>query len=216
MTSKKTVLSVNVELSDEQRRTNRVAQLLSSCFQLTSTGTIFKMGVEPDKCEFDDVLYVLNRLYTTGFAKEYNLLPFNVDLEILVNAMTKEVVAWLVPLVLQNIDRKCISGQIDILAVNNESLVYLCDVMSWYWYKKLGGPKPAVTSMVKLASEKKNHQIVQNAALVCPMCYHQFQPPANYKTQSSKAWAYARWFPTHLVEYHKWVKPGAKSTKSKC
>lgn len=207
MKSKKKVPSVDVELDPRQIRINRVSQLLSNAFQLESTGTIFQMGVKPDRCEFDDVVYVLNRLYTTGLAEEYKLLPYDVDLEILVNPLTTEVVSWLVPIVLQNVDRKCISGQIDILAYNNESLVYICDVLAWYWHLKLGGPKPAVMSMVKLASETPTHQIVQNAAFVCPLCYRQFNPPDQYKTQQAKAWAFARWYPTHLVDYHYYSPP---------
>jgi hypothetical protein len=201
------------ELDPEQVRFNRVAQILSGAFQLEATGTIFEMGVESNP-EFKDIIYVLNRLYTTGYVQQYNLLPFNVEPSILVGTLTKDVVAWLVPVLIQAVDRKALSGSLDILAENNESLVYLCDVLSWYWHKTLGGPKPAISSMVKLA-DKPTHMVVQNAALVCPMCYHQFVPPATYKTQSAKAWAYARWFPLHLVEYHKWVKPGTKSTNSK-
>jgi hypothetical protein len=204
--------SADDELDPEQVRFNRVAQILSGAFQLEATGTIFEMGVESNP-EFKDIIYVLNRLYTTGYVQQYNLLPYNVEPEILVQTLTKEVVAWVVPVLIQAVDRKALSGALDILAVNNESLVYLMDVCAWYWHKTLGGPKPAISSMVKLA--KPPRQVVQNAALVCPMCYHQFNPPSTYKTQSAKAWAYARWFPTHLVEYHRWVKPGTTGTKSK-
>lgn len=207
MKSKSSVLNIKVEDDPRQIRINRVAQLLSNAFQLESTGTIFQMGVRPSRCEFDDVIYVLNRLYTTGLANEYNLLPYDVDLEILVNPLTTEVVAWLVPVILQNVDRKCITGQIDILAFNNESLVYICDVMAWYWHLKLGGPKPAVMSMVRLSAETPTHQIVQNAAFVCPLCYRQFNPPDQYKTQEAKAWAFTRWYPTHLVDYHYYTPP---------
>lgn len=205
--------SADDELDPLQVRLNRVAQILSGAFQLTATGTIFEMGKESNP-KFEDVIYVLNRLYTTGYVQQYNLLPYNVEPEVLVQTLTKEVVAWIVPVVIQAVDRKALSGAIDILAENNETLVYLCDVLAWYWHKSLGGPKPAISSMVKLA-DKPKHMVVQNAALVCPMCYHQYIPPKTYKTQEAKAWGYARWFPIHLQEYHMWKKPGTSGTTSK-
>jgi len=205
--------SADDELDPLQVRLNRVASILSGAFQLEATGTIFEMGKESDP-QFKDVIYVLNRLYTTGYVRQYNLLPYNVEPEILVQTMTKEVVAWLVPVIIEAVDRKALSGSIDILSENNESLVYLMDVLAWYWHKTLGGPKPAISSMVKLA-KKPAHLVVQNAALVCPMCYHQYNPPVQYKTQEAKAWGYYRWFPTHLEEYHHWKRPSTKSKSNK-
>lgn len=182
-------------------RNAQAEKLMSSSFQLEATGTIFEMGVEPQRCEFDDVLYVLHKLYTTKYAQQYNLLPFNVDVEVLVNPLTSEVVSWLVPIIIMNVDRKALSGQIDILSPNNESLVYITDVLSWYWHKHLGGPKPAVRSMVSSTLQNKKY-VVQNAALVCPLCYSQYKPPESYTNQEAKAWGYVRWLPTHFVEFH--------------
>jgi len=202
----------DVEIDPDEVRNARVDEILQSGFQLEATGTIFLMGQESTP-SFNDVLFCLNRVFTCGYAERYTLLPFNVDNEILVSALTKEMVAWLVPQIIGAVDRKTLSGQIDILSPNNETLVYLMDVLGWYWYKVLRGPKPVVQSLVKMQIKPK--QVVQNAALVCPMCYHQFSPPKNMVLQSAKAWAYARWFPKHLAEYHRWPEPGTKGTKSK-
>lgn len=216
MISKKDVLKARSKAEQEEDplavRYAMVDKLLQTKFQLTSVGTIFQMGQEADP-SYNDILYVLNRLYTTGYAQQFKLMPYGTEPEILASALTKEVVAWLVPIVLQNVDRKVLGGEIDILAPNNHTLVYLCDVMAWYWHKSLHGPKPVVNSMLKM--QKTPRQVVQNAVLSCPICYHQFVPPANYKTQESKAWAYSRWLPTHFVEYHKWHKPGTKKESLK-
>ena len=209
---KKRVSDPSEDLDPIEVRNKIVDSLIQSSFQLSATGTIFTMGQESSP-SWQDVVFVLNRLYTTGYVVQYNLLPFTVEPEILVSGLAKEVVAWLVPTIIQSVDRKVLAGQIDILSPNNRSLVFLCDVLGWYWYKTLHGPKPVVQSLVKM--QKNPAKVVQNVALVCPMCYHQCNPPERYKTQSSKAWYYARWFPTHLVEYHKWAKPGTKKGGTK-
>jgi len=189
------------ELDPIMVRNRLVDELIGSSFQLAATGTIFKIGSEYSDPSWADVIFVLNRLYTTGYAEEYRLLPYNVEPAILVSGLTKDVVNWLIPLIIQAVDRKVLSGSIDILSPDNKNLVRLCDVLGWYWYKRLHGPKPIFNSLIKM---QKPVKVVQDAALVCPMCYSQFRPPKHLVTQSAKAWAYARWFPTHLVEYHKW------------
>lgn len=192
-------------------RLKRVDEIMNSAFQLNATGTVFEIGVEPESVSWEDIVYVLNRLYTTGYVVEYKLLPYNLEPEVLVSSLSKETVAWLVPILIQAVDRKALAGQIDILAPNNESLVYLMDVCSWYWYKVLHGPKPATRSMLKL-SQKPAHMVVQNAALCCPLCYHQYNPPETYKTQEAKAWGYVRWLPTHMVDYHLFTPPSVIKT----
>jgi hypothetical protein len=192
------------ELDPVAVRNKLVDELIGSSFQLSATGTIFTIGSENSDPGWEDILFVLNRLYTTGYAEEFKLLPFNVEPVILVSGLTKEVVNWLVPLIIQAVDRKVLSGSIDILSPNNKNLVRLADVLGWYWYKRLHGPKPVINSMIKMQRPIK---VVQDAALCCPMCYTQFRPTKSLTTQSAKAWAYARWFPKHLVEYHQWHEP---------
>jgi len=201
----------HVETDPLQLRLNRVDEIMNSAFQLQATGTVFEIGVEPEKVTWYDIVYVLNRLYTTGYVLDYKLLPFNVEPEILVSSLSTETVAWLVPVLIQAVDRKALSGQIDILSPNNESLVYLMDVCSWYWFKVLHGPKPTTRSMLAM-SEKKPNMVVQNAALCCPLCYHQYNPPETYKTQEAKSWGFVKWLPTHMVEYHFYTPPTSIKT----
>lgn len=208
---KKSKSAPNVEEDPLEVRNRFVDTLIGSAFQLSATGTIFVIGSESTP-SWEDVLFVLNRLYTTGYAEEYKLLPYNVDPAILISGLSKEVVAWLVPLIIQAIDRKVMGSEIDILSPNNKNLVRLADVLGWYWYKHLHGPKPVVTDLIKI---EKHHKLVQNAYLTCPLCYHQFIPASSYKNQSDKAFAFARWLPTHLVQYHKFHDTN-KSRGAKC
>lgn len=192
----------NMQEEDPLEVRNRALDaLLQTKFQLTATGSLFKVGEEAHP-EYADVLFVLNRLYALGYADQYKLLPSNIEPAFLASALSKEVVIWLVPMVCMSIDRKVMAGDIDIVSGNNKNLVLICHVLAWYWHKELHGPRPVVASMVK--TQKVIRQIVQNAPLVCPLCYHQFYPPATYKTQEAKAWAFAKWYPHHLVEYHQY------------
>lgn len=208
----KTIRKAPVEEVDLIEVRNRaVDELIGSSFQLSATGTIFTIGTESNP-GWDDILFVLNRLYTTGYAEEFKLLPFNVEPEILVSGLSKDVVAWLVPMIIQAIDRKVLGQEIDIISPNNKNLVRLADVLGWYWYKQLHGPKPVINSMIKMQRPIK---MVQNASLVCPLCYHQFAPAVSYQNQSDKAFAFVSWLPTHLVQYHQF-KNTKKISGAKC
>jgi hypothetical protein len=192
-------------------RNKLVDSLIGSSFQLSATGTIFTIGTETVP-SWNDILFTLNRLYTMGYVEEFHLLPFNVEPAIRVSGLSKEIVAWLVPLLIQAIDRKVMGGQIDILSPNNKNLVRLADVLGWYWYHYLHGPKPVINSMIKMQRPTK---IVQNAALVCPLCYHQFHPAPSYTNQSDKAIAFAKWLPYHLYKYHHF-KDTSRTKSAKC
>lgn len=199
------------EVDPLDERNQMVDALIGTSFQLSATGTIFRIGTESNP-SWDDILFVLNRLYTTGYAEEYKLLPYNVEPAILVSGLSKEVVAWLVPLIIQAIDRKVMGSEIDFLSPNNKNLVRLADVLGWYWYKHLHGPKPVINSLIK---SQRPAKLVQNAYLTCPLCFHQFIPASSYKNQSDKTFAFARWLPTHLVQYHKFHE-SKKSKGAKC
>jgi hypothetical protein len=188
-----------------------VDSLIGSSFQLSATGTIFTIGTESNPT-WEDILFVLNRLYTTGYVEEFKLLPFNVEPAILVSGLSKEVVAWLVPMLIHAIDRKVMGSEIDFLSPNNKNLVRIADVLGWYWYKHLHGPKPVISSLVDMQRPTK---LVQNAYLTCPLCFHQFIPAPGYTTQGEKAHAYAKWLPYHLKEYHR-MNDTSKTKSSKC
>ena len=208
----KTKLHAPVDEVDPLAERNQLVDtLINTSFQLSATGTIFTIGTESNP-SWEDILFVLNRLYTTGYAEEFKLLPFNVEPAILVSGLSKEVVAWLVPLIIQAIDRKVMGSEIDILAPNNKNLVRLADVLGWYWYHTLHGPKPVVNQLVSI---ERHHKVVQNASLCCPLCYHQFIPAPGYKTQSEKAFAFAKWLPTHLVHTHMFTDT-SKTSVAKC
>lgn len=184
-------------------RNKLVDELIGSSFQLSATGTVFTIGSDSNP-GWNDVIFCLNRLYTTGYVEEYKLLPQNVPPAILVSGLAKDTVAWLVPMIIREVDRKTLSGSIDILSPNNKTLVRLMDVLGWYWYHQLHGPKPVLNATIKV----QRSFVVQNAALVCPLCYHQFIPAESYRTQSDKAFAFVAWLPTHLVHGH-----GFRNTK---
>lgn len=194
---------VEEEQNQVEVRNKLVDDLIGSSFQLSATGTIFTIGSDSNP-GWNDIVFCLNRLYTTSLAEEYRLLPMNVPTAILVSGLSKDTVAWLVPMLIREVDRKVLSGAIDILSPNNKTLVRLMDVLGWYWYHQLHGPKPVLNSTIKM----QKALAVQNAALVCPLCYHQFAPAESYRTQSDKAFAYAAWLPSHLVHEH-----GFKNTK---
>jgi hypothetical protein len=186
------------ETDPVQVRNQLVDSLIGSSFQLAATGTIFSIGSEFTP-SWEDILFTLNRLYTTGYVEEYKLLPYNVPPAILISGLTKDVVAWLVPMLINAIDRKVMGQEIDPLSPNNKALVGLADVLGWYWYKYLHGPKPVIKSLVVMQRPTK---MVQNAALICPLCYHQFKPASSYSTQQERVHAFAKWLPTHFSTYH--------------
>ena len=190
-----------------------VDTLIGSSFRLSATGTIFTIGQDCTPA-WNDILFCLNRMYTCNYVQEFKLLPFNVEPEVLVSGLSKDVVAWVVPILIQNVDRKVLAGQIDILAPNNHTLVRLMDVLGWYWHKMLHGPKPVTSSLIKMQRPTK---VVQDAALSCPLCFHQFIPAPSYKRQSDKVFAFSSWLPTHLVQYHRFHKmTHTKVSKCQC
>ena len=229
-TSKK---DLALEKDDEESVTDRrhkiVDEVLGEQYQLAGVGTIFQVG-QQSYPTFKDVCYVLNRLWVLGYAENYSLLPDGVPVEILGGStpltdeekedgkrakpgtlgVTKDVANWLVPTLLQNIERQTLVGKIDILAPNNRGLVYLADVLGWYWHNQLRGPRPVTNKLLKMARPK----IMQDAALSCPCCFHQFVPPKNLVTQQAKAYAFAAWLPKHFKEYHMWVRGGSTKKKS--
>jgi len=198
------------EINQIAVRNKLVDELIGSSFQLAATGTIFTIGSDCNP-GWEDVIFCLNRLYTTSLVEEYKLLPANVPPAILVSGLAKDTVAWLVPMLIREVDRKVLSGSIDILSPNNKTLVRLMDVLGWYWYHQLHGPKPVLSATIKI----QRAFVVQNAALVCPLCYHQFIPAESYRTQSDKAFAFSAWLPTHLVHFHKFTN-SKKITGSHC
>jgi hypothetical protein len=199
------------EIDPLDERNQLVDSLIGSSFQLSATGTIFTIGTESNP-SWQDILFVLNRLYTTGYVEEFRLLPFNVEPEILISGLSKEVVAWLVPMLIHAIDRKVMGSEIDVLSPNNKNLVRLADVLGWYWYKHLHGPKPVINTMIQHARPNK---LVQNSYMSCPLCFHQFIPAPSYKSQAERVHAFAKWLPYHFKIYHR-LADTSKTKGSKC
>lgn len=191
------------ELAEAVVRKNKLLdEILNSQFQLQGFGTTFTMGQDINP-NVNHVRYVLKQLWVHGYADQYNLLPNNMPVEKLGTELPKEVVLWLVPVVLQNVERKTMTGQIDILATNNRSLVYIMDILGWFWFHSLGGPAPELNLLLRSSRSR----VVQNEALVCPVCHLQYKPSDKCKTQEAKAWEFVEWLPTHMVEFHRYSPP---------
>lgn len=191
------------ELAERAVQHNKlVADILNSQFQLQGFGTTFTMGQDINP-NINHVRYVLKQLWVHGYADQYKLLPENIPVETLGTELAKEVVMWMVPLVAQDVERKTMTGQINILAPNNRSLIYIMDILGWFWHHTLGGPAPELNLLIKSPTRR----VVQNEALGCPLCHYQYKPSERCKTQEAKAWEFTEWLPTHLVDFHRYTPP---------
>jgi hypothetical protein len=195
----------------ELKRNQYIDDILNAQFQLTGIGSVFQMGKEPKSISHKEICYVLSKLARLGYASGYQLLPLGWEPEMLYGALTSEEVASLVPIMIQAIEHKVIAGTINIYAENNRPLLYCADVMGWYWFKKLRGPRPEFNPAIR--AQHMAVRVRQNAPLVCPLCQHQFMPPAHLVTQQAKAWWWLNQMPKHFVEYHRYKKPGSGAKK---
>lgn len=177
-----------------------VDSLMHEQFQLAGMGTVFCLGTKPGRITHKEVCYALNKLGSLGFAESFELLPRGWEPQMLYAPMTAELVAALVPFVIQSIERKVMSGTISIYSSSNLPLFYISHILGWYNHQKLRGPIPEFNPMIRAQHMAVKYR--QNAVLSCPLCNHQFMPPAHLVTQQAKYWAWVMWLPKHGFEYH--------------
>lgn len=167
-----------------------------------ATGLTFSIGEEINPA-YQDMVVVLKHLYTGGYVEEYKLVRTTIPLEILFTSGTKDQYHALVPQIVRNAEWAVQVNALDVYDKHNYRLIVGVYVLSWYWYHKLGGPKPEVKGLKDVNTRK----IVQNEPLQCPCCYKKFSPSMRLVTQEAKMWAFILWLPTHCVEYHLWTPP---------